>query len=78
VLIFVSAAEQYVEIIADRGINRHVPKQQWQAIVDEFVTSVKAGKTEQGFLRCIEQCGELLHKHCRHKVRVMNCRIIWC
>lgn len=64
VLIFVSEAERYVEIIADRGISQHVPQEKWQAIVDAFVVAVKAGQTEQGFLRCIEQCGALLHQHC--------------
>lgn len=63
VLIFVTEFERYVEIIADRGISRKVPDTQWQAIVDEFITAVKAGKTEEGFLRCIEQCGKLLQEH---------------
>jgi len=64
VLIFVSQAEHYVEIIADRGISAHIAHEQWQAIVNQFIQSVKAGNTEQGFLDCIQQCGELLQKHC--------------
>lgn len=63
VLIFVSAAEHYVEIIADRGIHRHVPQQQWQAIVDSFTVSVGSGETLQGFLKCVRDCGELLKTH---------------
>lgn len=63
VLIFVSEAEHYVEILADRGINQFVSRQQWQAIVDALTAKVKAGDTEQGFLDCIRQCGELLQKH---------------
>ena len=63
VLIFVSEAEHYVEIIADRGISRHVDNQQWQRIVDAFVVRIKAGDTRQGFIDCIEQCGELLQQH---------------
>ena len=64
VLIFVAEAEHYVEIIADRGISRHVPDEKWQAIVDEFIVAVKTGRTEEGFLRCIQQCGALLQQHC--------------
>lgn len=64
VLIFVAEAERYVEIIADRGISRHVPQEQWQDIVNEFIAAVKAGQVEQGFLRCIDQCGQLLKQHC--------------
>lgn len=63
VLLFVSEAEHYVEIIADRGINRLVEQQQWQAIVNRLTTQVRAGHTEQGFIQCIEQCGELLKQH---------------
>ncbi|MBR9911666.1 MAG: hypothetical protein GYB33_15075 [Gammaproteobacteria bacterium] len=62
VLIFVSEAEHYVELIADRGISRHVSNEQWGAIVDQFTTRLRAGNTEQGFVECIEQCGALLQK----------------
>lgn len=62
-LIFVSEAEHYVEIIADRGIDRHVRKEQWQDIVNAFITRVKAGQVEAGFMECIERCGELLRQH---------------
>lgn len=63
VLIFVSEAEHYVEILADRGISDHVSQTQWQQIVDNFTKHVKAGDTLQGFLDCIHQCGDLLHQH---------------
>lgn len=63
VLIFVSEAEHYVEIIADRGIHQFVEPQQWRVIVDEFTASVRRGETLQGFLRCIERCGVLLQTH---------------
>ncbi len=63
VLIFVSEAEHYVEIIADRGISQHIDNHQWQQIVDHFVAQVKAGNTQQGFIDCIAQCGVLLNQH---------------
>lgn len=63
VLIFVSEAEHYVEIIADRGINQYVSAEQWRAIVDAFTQSVRRGDTVQGFVRCIESCGLLLQAH---------------
>ena len=62
-LIFVSEAEHYVEILVDRGISQHIDDSQWQAIVDEFVTRVKKGDSLGGFLHCIESCGELLAQH---------------
>lgn len=63
VLIFVSEAERYVEVIGDSGINRHVSKEQWQDIVDRFTAQVRSGDTLQGFLDCVASCGELLRSH---------------
>lgn len=60
VLLFVSEAERYVEIIADRGINDMVDHQVWQSIVDEFIAAVKAGRTHEGLVNCINKCGGLL------------------
>ena len=63
VLIFVSEAEHYVEIIADQGISQHVSNDEWQEIINAFVKKVKAGQTSQGFLNCISSCGALLKQH---------------
>lgn len=63
VLFFVSAAEHYVEIIADRGIDRAVEPGAWEKIVAAFTTSVRKGEVEQGFLGAIETLGALLAKH---------------
>jgi len=63
VLIFVSEAEHYVEIIADRGINQFVSEDQWQVIVEHFIKQVKVGLIAQGFINAVEQCGELLIEH---------------
>lgn len=62
-LIFVSEAEHYVEILADRGIGRHVDDREWQGIVDAFSARVRAGDTLQGFLECVHSCGALLKTH---------------
>ncbi|MCR8922351.1 TPM domain-containing protein [Dasania sp. GY-MA-18] len=63
VLVFVSEAEHYVEILADRGIAQQVDDKQWQQIIDAFTAQVKAGNTQQGFISCIEQCGALLKQY---------------
>ncbi len=63
VLIFIAEAERYVEIIADRGIDQHVPQEQWQGIVDHLTTAIKLGETQQGLIDCINACGELLAEH---------------
>jgi putative membrane protein len=62
-LIFVSEAEHYVEILVDRGISAQLPDETWQAIVATFTQRVKQGQTLQGFLGCIEACGAQLKQH---------------
>ena len=63
VLIFVSEAEHYVEIIADRGINAKVAPDAWQNIVDDFTAAMKRGEVSAGLIAMIEACGELLQQH---------------
>lgn len=63
VLVFVSEFEHYVEILADRGIDEQVGHDKWQEIVDAFTAHVRAGRTLDGFLECIDACGKLLIEH---------------
>jgi putative membrane protein len=60
VLIFVSEAEHYVEILADRGISERVDDSRWETIVETFVNAVRAGRVEAGFIDAINQVGEIL------------------
>lgn len=62
-LLFVSEAEHYVEIIADRGIDEKVAPGVWDAIVAEFTTQVRAGKVADGFVAAVAACGALLAEH---------------
>ncbi|UVM12415.1 TPM domain-containing protein [Pseudomonas protegens] len=63
VLIFVSEAERYVEILVDEGISRRLDNKHWNAIVQAFTQQVRQGQTLEGFLDCIEASGELLKTH---------------
>lgn len=60
VLIFVSEAERYVEILVDNGISSLIADEVWIEIVDDFTTLVKSGRTLEGFLGSIAACGSLL------------------
>lgn len=59
-LIFVSEAERYVEILVDQGISSQVDNDAWEAIIATFTEQVKQGETLKGFITCIEACGEQL------------------
>lgn len=63
VMIFVSAVERYAEIIADTGIYQRVPKDTWQAIVDELTGYLGDAQPADGFIKAIEASGVLLAQH---------------
>ena len=63
VLIFVSEAERYVEILVDEGISRHLHDSDWGSIVNDFVRRVALGHTAEGFIACIDASAELLAQH---------------
>lgn len=62
-LIFVSEAEHYVEILADRGISSRIGNEVWENLIARFTDQVRQGQTLQGFLECIEGCGRHLKAH---------------
>jgi putative membrane protein len=63
VLIFVSEAERYVEILVDRGIGSRVDDAIWQPMIEVFTAQVRRGQTLQGFLACIDSVGGVLAHH---------------
>jgi len=60
ILLFVSLGERYVEIIADHETHALAPDGTWNKIVDEFLTTVKAGHVADGVLAAIGACGAIL------------------
>jgi putative membrane protein len=60
VLFFVSLAERYVEIIADRGVSSIVDDNLWMSIVADFTSAVRQGRIAEGFLETIEACTRVL------------------
>jgi len=63
VLIYLLLAERTVEVVADRGIARHVELAGWAAIVDAMREDFRAGRFEPGLMRAIEAVEELLVRH---------------
>ncbi|WP_345974320.1 TPM domain-containing protein [Sulfurimonas sp. HSL3-7] len=63
VMLFVSEAEHYVEIITDIEVANKIPDSEWEAIVQRFIANVKAGDTTEGYLEAIGRSGELLTPH---------------
>jgi putative membrane protein len=63
VLIFVSAAERYAEIVADAGINAKVTQDVWDNAVGALVTAIADQRPTEGFIAAIEACGAVLAAH---------------
>jgi putative membrane protein len=63
VLIYVSFAERFAEVIADEGIYKKVPPSTWEDVVGELTNHLASGTTTEGFIRAIERCGKILAKH---------------
>lgn len=63
VLLFVSMAERYVEIVADKGIHEKIGEERWRAIVAAFVEQVRKGAVTDGFVGAISACGEAMAEH---------------
>jgi putative membrane protein len=63
VLIFVSVAERYAEILADTGIDKKVPAGTWQTLVDELTRRIGEGQPAEGFVTSIAAASRLLAAH---------------
>jgi len=62
ILLFISELERKVLILADSGISKLVPHEDWQKIVDDLIKHIKEKKTAEGIVNAIDQCTELLVK----------------
>ena len=63
VLIYLLLAERGIEIVADRGLNRHVDAAQWTAIAGMLATALQKGQPEAGIDAAIEAVDALLVRH---------------
>jgi putative membrane protein len=63
ILIYVSLAEHFAELIADHAIDKKVTQETWDQIVRELTDRLSRGELEKGLIHSIEACGKLLAKH---------------
>lgn len=63
VLLFVSAAERYAEVIADAGIDQKVSDAVWDDAVAALIAEIAAGRPADGFVAAIEKCADVLAEH---------------
>jgi putative membrane protein len=63
VLIFVSLAERYAEVVVDEGIASRVGQHVWDNIVLNLTADARADKLADGFIRAIDAVGAVLAEH---------------
>ncbi len=63
VLIYVLLAERAIEIVADRGVARHVSQAQWQAMVARMAGAFREGRYEDGLTQALEETSAVLMEH---------------
>jgi uncharacterized membrane protein len=63
VLIYLLLAERAIEIVADRGLNRHVPAAEWRRLSAGMAAAFKAGRFEDGLAEAIDMVDRLLLQH---------------
>jgi uncharacterized membrane protein len=63
VLIYLLLAEHAIEIVADRGLARHVSAAEWQQILGGMREAFRAGRFEEGLTAAINAVDALLLQH---------------
>ena len=63
VLIFVSVAERYGEIIADEGIYEKVDPEVWDDALATLLDHLKRHEVEEGFVAAIQKSADVLAQH---------------
>ncbi len=63
VLIYLLLAEHAIEIVADRGIDRHVQAPQWRALIEPMRDAFRAGRFEAGLTQAVQAVDNLQRQH---------------
>jgi uncharacterized membrane protein len=63
VLVYLLLAERAIEIVADRGLNRHVGPAEWQQIGAAMRTAFQDGEFETGLIQAIDAVDSILVRH---------------
>lgn len=62
VLIFVSLAEHYARIIADKALDDRISETDWRTAVEELTVRLRQGEVTEGFVAAILRVGDLLER----------------
>lgn len=63
VLIYLLLAERAIEIVADRGLDHHLSRQDWQAMIARMRAAFRAGRFEDGLTQTLEEISNVQVQH---------------
>ncbi len=63
VLVYLLLADRAIEIVADRGLKRHVDASEWKAIAETMKGAFQGRDFEGGLLRAVDAVDALLVRH---------------
>ncbi len=63
VLLFVSVAERYAEIIVDCEVHEKVPDEEWKRIIDKLTADIGRGQPAKALVEAIQRIGDHLAAH---------------
>ncbi len=63
VLVYLMLADNAIELVADRGINAHVPAQHWQLVVSHMADAFRGQRYEDGLTQALEEVSAVLVQH---------------
>lgn len=63
VLVYLLLAERAIEIVADRGLDRHVGADEWRRLIEAMRGAFRAGRFEDGLAQAVDTVDALLVRH---------------
>ncbi len=72
VLLFISIAERYAEIVADAAIHAKVPDDEWKGIIKRLTADIGNGNAGKGLVSAISRIGDHLAAHYPSSNRPQN------
>ena len=63
VLVYLLLADRAIEIVADRGLSRHVPPRHWDEVLGDMRAAFRCGQFEAGLAQALQRVDEVLVRH---------------
>lgn len=63
ILLYLSLMERKCVVMGDEAIAKKLPPETWKGLVDKIIGGIHEGKTGEGLIAAINDCGKILAQH---------------